>query len=623
MLSKFKTKIKNISFSGFSSEENPKYYSVYFLVVLLLVFLLTGLFDLQIVKGRQNLLAATRTSQSVSLILPPRGLIYDANGELLAYNTPSYSLYIDKDKVASEDERNIIGKIAKILDRDSEELLDIYRKEAYQDTDDSKIKLIAGINSDKYFQLVEKLSDLEGVSVESEAQRRYKDAYYFSHLIGYIGKPAEAELGEDVYTVSQIGKTGVEKVYDSYLRGKTGRQVTQRQYLEDLETAFQQEQAEDGQNVYLTVDAKWQKKLADIMQSSLDQSEAFASAGIVMNSDTGEIKALVSLPSYDNNLFINAIKTDQYDQLIKDDKTPLLNRPIALQLPSGSIFKVVGATAALETGVINKDTVINSEGCMQLSAGIEFCEADRNVLGNLTVTSALSKSSNLFFCRVAMRLNNNADGIQSILNYANQYGLGKKTGIDLIGEQSGTLPSPELKKQRFDENWYVGDDCNSIIGQGLLTVTPIQMVVATAAVNNGGKVLRPHVLAKVEDQSKKVVKQVNPEIIHELDTSSSNLEIIKEGMRMAAKEGSGSQLSDLPGDVIIKTGSADASEMISGKLYSGAHSWVIGCFEEEGQNYCFVVMQQWGGRGFRTVPIVKKFINCVQKDFSPQCQDIN
>lgn len=623
MLSKYnKSIIKKIR-TRFNTEEDIKYNSIYLIIILLLIFLVSGLFNLQIVKGRQNLLASTRTSQSISLVLPPRGLIYDKNGELLAYNTPSYSLYIDKDKVPVDRERELIDKIAKILGRDTEELLDTYRKEAYQTTNERTTGLVTGINSDKYFKLVEQISDMEGVHIESESQRMYKDAQYFSHLVGYIGRPTEGELGEGVYTISQVGKTGVEKVYDNYLRGKAGKEVVQRQYLEDLETTFQQEQVEDGGNIYLTIDSKWQKKLFDIMQASLEETEAFASAGVVMNSDTGEVKALVSLPSYDNNLFINTIGSDQYNKLIKDDKTPLLNRPIALQLPSGSVFKVVTATAALETNVVNKDTVINSEGCMQLSAGIEFCEADRKVLGNLTIKSALSKSSNLFFCRVAMRFNSDADGIRSVLAYADQYGLGKKTGIDLVGEQMGTLPSPELKKRLLGENWYVGDDCNSVIGQGLLTVTPIQMVVTASTINNGGKVLKPHVLGKIEDQNRNILKEVNTEVVRELDISKTNLDIIKEGMRMATKEGgSGSQLSNLPGNIIIKTGSADASEIISGKRYTGAHSWVIGCFEDKGENYCFTVMQQWGGRGYRTVPIIKKFINCVQKDFAPQCQDI-
>jgi penicillin-binding protein 2 len=470
--------------------------------------------------------------------------------------------------------------------------------------------------------LVDNADELLGITIQNDTQRRYSDPEYFSHIIGYIGKPTEDELSDEVFTVSKVGKLGVEKVFDDYLRGKVGKKIEQKQYLEDIESTFISENKVDGDNLHITIDSRWQKKLSDIMEESLEQVEGFASAGIIMDSNNGEIKAMVGIPGYDNNLFSDGIKNEQYQKFLNDDKTPLLNRPIALQLPSGSIFKVVGASAGLESGVINRNTIIRSEGCLELSAGIVFCEADKKVLGNLNVVQALSQSSNLFFCKVAMSLNRDADGIYTTLKYAEDYGLGSKTGIDLFGEQVGTLPSPELKKKLFNENWYLGDDCNSMIGQGLLTVTPIQMIVMASAINNGGEVLKPHVLDKVVSQENEIVKESQKEVTRKVNVSEDNLNIIKDGMRSAAKEGSGSILRDLDADIIIKTGSADASEVINGKVYSGAHSWIMGCFNHQGIDYCFVVIQQWAGRGYQTVPIIKKFINCVQKDFSPNCEQI-
>lgn len=623
MFTKYKHKVRDLFTLINSSEESIKYYLIYVIIFSLLVFLVVGLFNLQILKGKSNLLAATRTSQDISLVLPLRGSIYDVNGEILAYNAPSYSLYIDKTKIQVQNERELMKEIAKVLGSDSEELLSIYRQGAYEKENIKKIKLISGLDSDKYFKLIEKVSELEGVDIESEAQRRYKDSNYFSSLLGYVGKPSEDELGDDIYSISIIGKTGIEKIYDSYLRGKIGKNILQKEYGGSIEKTFQQDSTEEGDNVYLTIDEKWQKNLTDIMQQSLEDLNIFASSAVIMNSDTGEIKAMVSLPNYDNNLFISGIKTEQYEKLIHDEKTPLLNRAIGLQLPSGSVFKVVGATAGLETGVISKHTVIRSEGCMQLSAGVEFCEADKKVLGDLTVATALSKSSNLFFCKVAMKLNSEADGIETVVSYAKKYGLGQETGVDLVGEQKGMLPSPELKKKLLDEGWYIGDDCNTIIGQGLLTVTPIQMAVVVSAINNGGLVLRPHLLDKIADNKNNIIEEGKYEVVRELGVSEATLDTIKEGMRLAAKDGSGSLLGSLSGDIMVKTGSADASEMISGKLYSGAHSWIIGCFDDNEQHYCFVVIQQWGGRGYRTVPVIKKFINCVQKNFSPKCQEID
>ncbi|HRP51558.1 MAG TPA: penicillin-binding transpeptidase domain-containing protein [Candidatus Dojkabacteria bacterium] len=578
---------------------------------------------MQFLQGRQNLLAATRTSQNISLVLPQRGVIYDANGNILAYNAPTYSVYADKTQIDVENEREIFSKLADLIDSDVEVLLDVYRTELYSIVkEESLIRVKSGINSDTYFRLIENSDELIGFTIQNDTQRRYSDPEYFSHILGYIGKPAENELSDEIFTVSKVGKLGVEKVYDDYLRGKVGKKIEQKQYLEDIESTFISENKIDGDNLHLTIDSRWQKKLSDIMEESLVQVEGFASAGVIMDSNSGEIKAMVGIPGYDNNLFSDGIKNEQYQKFLEDDKTPLLNRPIALQLPSGSIFKVIGASAGLETGVINRNTIIMSEGCLELSAGIVFCEADKKVLGNLNVVQALSQSSNLFFCKVAMSLNRDADGIYTTLKYAEDYGLGSKTGIDLYGEQVGSLPSPELKKKLFNENWYLGDDCNSMIGQGLLTVTPIQMVVVASAINNGGEVLKPHVLDKVVSQENEIVLESQKEVIRKVSVSETNLDIIKEGMKSAAKEGSGSILRDLNADIIIKTGSADASEVINGKVYSGAHSWIMGCFNHQGSDNCFVVIQQWAGRGYQTVPIIKKFVNCVQTDFSPNCEKI-
>ncbi|HRP36246.1 MAG TPA: penicillin-binding transpeptidase domain-containing protein [Candidatus Dojkabacteria bacterium] len=578
---------------------------------------------MQFLQGRQNLLAATRTSQNISLVLPQRGVIYDSNGNILAYNAPTYSVYADKTQIDVENEREIFSKLADLIDSDVEVLLDVYRTELYSIVkEESLIRVKSGINSDTYFRLIENSDELIGFTIQNDTQRRYSDPEYFSHILGYIGKPAENELSDEIFTVSKVGKLGVEKVYDDYLRGKVGKKIEQKQYLEDIESTFISENKIDGDNLHLTIDSRWQKKLSDIMEESLVQVEGFASAGVIMDSNSGEIKAMVGIPGYDNNLFSDGIKNEQYQKFLEDDKTPLLNRPIALQLPSGSIFKVIGASAGLETGVINRNTIIMSEGCLELSAGIVFCEADKKVLGNLNVVQALSQSSNLFFCKVAMSLNRDADGIYTTLKYAEDYGLGSKTGIDLYGEQVGSLPSPELKKKLFNENWYLGDDCNSMIGQGLLTVTPIQMVVVASAINNGGEVLKPHVLDKVVSQENEIVLESQKEVIRKVSVSETNLDIIKEGMKSAAKEGSGSILRDLNADIIIKTGSADASEVINGKVYSGAHSWIMGCFNHQGSDNCFVVIQQWAGRGYQTVPIIKKFVNCVQTDFSPNCEKI-
>jgi penicillin-binding protein 2 len=184
------------------------------------------------------------------------------------------------------------------------------------------------------------------------------------------------------------------------------------------------------------------------------------------------------------------------------------------------------------------------------------------------------------------------------------------------------LPSADYKKTITNEPWYVGDECNTVIGQGYVTVTPLQMTVAISAIVNGGEVLKPQILDKIVDQNGNVVLDTQKEVVRKLNISQKTLDIIKKGLRMGVTAGTAGPLNSVPGNSIGKTGSSDASEMIMGKVYSGAHSWVMGCFDYNGENYCFTVMQQLGGRGYKTVPIMKKFINCVYNSFQNNCDAI-
>lgn len=558
-----------------------------------------------------------------NVVLPPRGIIYDSNGKKLAYNVPAYTLSVNTGELSAVEEEEIIRHLAEYLNLNPDELWLDYLQKVYDVENTrqilSRIAIKKDLNIDQYLSVLPHLDLLPGIYIDVQPLRVYSDSEYFSHVLGYIGAPMQADIDAGVYFKESVGKTGIELQYDELLRGNTGLKITQTSTIGQEQATFVSKDFKYGDNIYLTLDSAWQKALTDIMQTQLRSVNAFASAGVIMNSNTGEIKALVSLPTYDNNKFSQGISSNDYSELINDIHSPLLDRTIGLQLPPGSVFKIVGATTLLEEGIVTDSTIILSDRCLDLPGNIKFCEADSGYLGNINLRTALEKSSNIFFCTAALRLNSQKDGIYSQIKYAEGFGIGKITGIDLPGEQKGTMPSPELKKRLFNTPWYVGDECNTIIGQGLLTVTPMQMLVATAAVNNGGKVLQPHLLSKVEDQVGGELQRVGPKVVNELGVSDNALDIIKRGMRQAAETGTASPLGRLPNNVIAKTGSSDAGEVIQGTLYQGAHSWVVGCFDYEGENYCFTVMQQWGGRGYKTVPIMDKFIKCLNSDFTQYC----
>jgi penicillin-binding protein 2 len=599
---------------------------IYILLVLILAFIFINAFQLQIVEGSKSLLVANRTNQSQVRSLAPRGLIYDINGIRLAQNVPSYSFFVKPGEIAATDEVNLIKEIAGLIGMNGDELYNAYKDRVYNDQGErstaDRVTLRSDLNFDEYYALLSRLEDFKGVYLNVEPVRKYDGATHFANIIGYIGDPGPEDIKKGIFSESQVGKNGIEKQYDSFLRGTEGLTTTRRETLTGNQTASEITEPKPGNNVYLSLDSRWQTKLSEILSRQVQMVNAFGGAGVIMNAQTGEIKALVTAPNYDNNLFAKGISSKDFTVLINDIHKPLINRPIGLQLPPGSIMKVFGATAALESGTIDINTKKTSDRCMDLPGNIRFCEADLGYIGSVNVQEALARSSNIFFCRVMQDMHNKP-GYSYYLDIAKNFGMGSLTGIDINGEVSGTMASPELKKKLTNQQWYIGDECNTVIGQGFVTVTPLQMTVAVSALMNGGNIMKPQLMEKITDQEGNIVMNATPEVVRKLNVSNKTLNIVKDGLRMGVTSGTAGAMNTLPGYVAAKTGSSDAGEWINGKYISGAHSWVMGCFDYENTPYCFTVMQQWGGRGYKTVPIMKKFINCVYNDFANNCDAIN
>jgi penicillin-binding protein 2 len=594
------------------------------MLISVFTFLLANLINLQIVEGARNYAIASKTNQSSVKSVAPRGIIYDANGEKLAYNIASYSIYVKTNELQEDRENELFSKLSVLLKADSQQLLSQYRLKAYDSygkkNNNIRVTINANLTYDQYYQLITDSDQYFATYINVEPLRYYDNGLPFANILGYTGDPDLNDIKNGIYSESQVGKIGLEQVYDSFLRGKEGLQIKEKDPISKQNKTYTVQEVQPGANLNLTIDEKWQKALYNALATRASEVNAMASAGVIINSDTGAIMALATYPSYDNNLFTKGISSKDYNALINDPKKPLVNRPISLQLPSGSIWKLIGATAALESGVVTPETKYYSNRCIELPGKITFCEADRAFFGSTDIYKALSHSSNLYFCNAAMLMNQKYKGPEYMLGFAQQYGLGQKTGIDLYGEASGTLPSPDLKWKLYQQPWYIGDDCNTIIGQGMVTVTPIQMAVAVSAINNGGKILKPYLVSTIKDDNDLLLKEFGPEVLRTITASQVTFDTIKKGMKQAVDGGgSGAALNGLPGNIIVKTGSSEASEIINGQRYTGAHSWVVGCFEYEGQHYCFTVMQQMGGRGYKTVPIMKYFINCLYSDFKGKC----
>ncbi|HEC63920.1 MAG TPA: hypothetical protein ENI23_01355, partial [bacterium] len=233
------------------------------------------------------------------------------------------------------------------------------------------------------------------------------------------------------------------------------------------------------------------------------------------------------------------------------------------------------------------------------------------------IREAISKSSNVFFCNTGLELTYKSNGIRTLIEYSDQFGIGHKTDIGLFGEQSGTMASPELMQDIHGRPWFLGDICNTIIGQGLVTVTPVQMLQVAAAVGNGGKIYRPNLVTEIRNQDGQLIEKYEPELLREINVDDRNFSIIKDGMYQAVSGTGGSAwlLNGAPGNPYAKTGSAESTQYLNGRLLEGAHSWSIGGFEYGGKEYNFVSHITLGGRGYQSVPVIRDFIECVYGDF--------
>lgn len=584
--------------------------------MLISMVIIANAFRIQLLEGEVNLVLASQNAQSSEIIRAPRGIIYDVEGKKLVSNDAAYNIYVLPAQIDSEKAEGTFAQLAEMFDADAGELQQRYETSGFNAEGQpvaERVTLIYNIDYDDFLTHLEDIESMAGVYISSETKRTYLDSQYFAHVVGYLGDINAEEVEEtNLDPKAQIGKTGIEESYDQRLRGEDGLRVSEQTVTND-ENSWIPKSYRYGDNVYLSLDYELQKKIFQSLEENVDKNNALGGAAVVMETDTGKVRALVNYPSYDLNLFAEGISQGEFEQLLEDEQTPLLNRSVAMQIPTGSTFKVFMAAALQQEGAISRDTVYPS-GCFSLPGGYELCEADNRNFGNLDMIEALARSSNPYFCQASVELarvkGSDQAAIRSLNQYFEQLGLGQNTGIELAGEQPGTMPTPELKQSLQGEPWYLADMCNTAIGQGLVSSTPVQVAQSLSAIANGGDVYKPQLVEQFEDANGEIT-QLEPEKVSTLEVEQRYLNNILQGMDEAVDYGTARQLSDIPADVIAKTGSSEAVVVMpSGEIREGAHSWVMGVFEHEGQQYTFVAVQQFGGRGFRSLPIATDLINC-------------
>jgi penicillin-binding protein 2 len=571
----------------------------------LLLFLGVRLIWLQLIQGNEYRKLAINNSERLIPIPAERGLFFDRRGVQLVENIPSFSLYLLPQDLPrdSVERREVIAHAAALSGKsvtDIQQLIDEYK--AY--TQDS-IVIKEDIDYDAALQLQVASTDVPSIFIAQGSKRWYgmrSNASSTSQLpsslsavLGYMGKLNATELQKihnQGYTPADfIGKTGVEQEYESYLRGVHGRRRIQVNVRGKEQSILAEVAPVPGKQIQLAIDLQYQKKLQDIMQAYVQKNGKKRAAGIVMNPNTGEILALVNLPTFNNNDFSGGISSSTYKKYLDDVDHPLFNRAISGQYPSGSTIKSVVAAAALEEKIIDRSTTFLSNGGLRVGQWF-FPDWKSGGHGITNVTKSLAWSVNTFYYYIGGGYGSfNGLGVDRLTGYLRRFGMGSLLGIDLPGEVAGFVPSKAWKQDTKHESWYIGDTYNLSIGQGDLLVTPLQIAVETSAIANGGKLLRPRVVSAIIDPETNEHTIIKPQIIRGDLASPETIAIVRDGMRECVVYGSCRQLSNLPVMAAGKTGTAQWNSA------KPNHAWFTSFAPYDKPEITVTVLVEEGGEG--------------------------
>ena len=431
-----------------------------------------------------------------------------------------------------------------------------------------------------------------------ENGRTYAPVSGLNHILGYVSLPSKEDFQENrgIFANMVIGKSGVEKKYESFLKGAAGVKLVEIDSQQNIVSESVQTPPQDGKSLDLTIDSRIQSQFFNLIESIAKERDFKGGAGIIMNVKDGSILSMVSWPEYDSQILSEGGPAEIIESFIKDKNKPFLNRAIAGLYAPGSVIKPLIAAAALNEGIISPQKQIFSSG--SISIPNPFFKDKKSVFrdwkahGWVDMRRALAVSSDVYFYEIGGGFEDiKGLGINKIEKYAEMFGFGKKTGIDIDGEMTGVIPAPELKSKDNpnDPTWRIGDTYNTSIGQGYFLVTPIEIAVYAAAVANGGEMVKPRLAGNAVNEEDG--KNDNDPQEGRVPISESYFRVIKEGMRMAVTEGTAQGLSTPNVKIAAKTGTAETG----GKIYT--HSWVLGFFPYENPKYAFTVVLEKGPAG--------------------------
>ncbi|MCX7845092.1 MAG: penicillin-binding protein 2 [Dictyoglomaceae bacterium] len=570
--------------------KKPKFFL--YLIHILLFILAFRLFYIQIINGDFYDELSQRNYLKFIIIPSPRGLIIDRNGNVLATNKVKYSVYLVP---PYEFEKNKYKNLAKILNLSFEDLEKNFKKiGSYTPA----ILLKKNLDHKEVSLLESNRKKLPLFIINMELERIYPYGNMASHILGHVGEIGREELlnGEDLdYSLGDmVGKSGVEKIYERYLRGKKGYRSIELFSNRKKYRILPSKDPESGNTLVLTID----KDLQELAEKVLGDD-----VGVIIVSDpwSGEILALVSHPDFDPNKFVMGFSQKEWDELMNNSKNPLNNRAISSVYPPGSIFKLIVALSVLEKGKVSLKEKFYCSGGVSLGKNFFGCWRSEGH-GRIDFLEGIAQSCNVVFYNLGLRV-----GPEEISKIAKDFGLDEKTGIDLPGELKGLIPSPEWKKNRLKESWYPGDTLNMSIGQGYILTTPMEIHLMMNIIATEGVGYRPHLVKKILNSNGEVIKIFEPEIIKKVSLKPESWKILKEGMRLVVERGTGRSAKGEIWVIAGKTGTAQ-------NPHGDSHAWFGAFFPLENPRYVITIFVEHGkSGGGKCAPKAQEIIKYLEK----------
>ncbi len=598
---------------------NQKLISFIFLFLLGVFALLMGRnFYLQVLHADEFEKLSKENYLRIRPLWAPRGIIYDSAGKPLTLNTLFYSLYFDYARSLKE---NQFDEDLAIL-RDAFSFLDEKRRadifsvltreklEARSRTKQDPLLLIDDIPPDIAESLIEIdfTSPHSGIQIEARFRRSYDEENAFSHLLGYVGTGLNKEESPDYFLKNQEGVSGIEAYYNDYLRGENGEILTFTNARGGIEREARGQDPQIGNNVYLAIDRDLQVLLWRTL-TYFSRSYGGRAAAVALDPRDGSVRAMVSTPGFPATKLSSGIREDEFEGLLRDPSKPFFNRALSGEYPPGSTIKPFVALAALEENIINPMKKIYAPGEIRIpnpyNPAITYVFPDWKEHGWVNMIDAIAVSSNVYFYQIGGGYGDlKGLGIEKLSSWLRALGFGKATGIDLLGETGGFIPTPEWKQKVKGEDWYIGDTYHAAIGQGDITMTPLQIARATALVASDGKSFTPHILERIENNDGTTRQMFHPQekYIPSLDTT--NIGVVKRGMREAVTSGSSKLLSGLPVKIAGKTGTAQNQ---SGRRTP--HAWWTGFAPYDNPEIVLTIIVENGGEGSSVaVPVAKEVL---------------